>query len=68
MESIKHKLHTQTHSLSVELIQVYVLLLSAENGPPKDVYALIPTTSEYLVTWQMGTKVADGIKVADQLT
>ena len=34
----------------------------------KDVYALIPTTSERLVTWQMGTKVADGIKVADQLT
>ena len=64
----KTQAYTQTHSLSVELIQVYVLLLSTENGPPKDVYAPIPTTSERLVTWQMGTKVADGIKVADQLT
>ena len=35
--------------------------------PSKDVYALIPTTSERLVTWQMGTKVADGIKVANWL-
>jgi len=31
---------------------VYVLLLSTKNVSPKDVYALIPTTNERLVTWK----------------
>ena len=35
---------------------------------PKDVHILIPEAYELYTPGQRGTKVADGIKAADQLT
>lgn len=36
--------------------------------PPKDVHVLIPEPCKCYLTWQRGTKTADGIKVVNRPT
>lgn len=44
-------------------------LVCLQDNTPKDAYVLIPRISGfYVLAWQRGIKVPDGIKVANQLT